>query len=207
MLAGDLPRVAHAALTEGASGLAGFAVQLFRPVLPMLAGTAETVEDALAELGEAALEWKLDGARVQIHKAGDEVRVYSRLLNEVTPAVPELVEVARALAPRELIVEGEAIALRPDGTPHPFQTTMSRFGRRLDVVRGAADHAADAGAVRHPVPRWRLAHGRAAHPQGGRLARVRCPRRCACRVSSPTHPSRRGHSSSTRWRAATRGSW
>ncbi len=134
MLAGDLPRVAHAALTEGASGLAGFAVQLFRPVLPMLAGTAETVEDALAEVGEAALEWKLDGARVQIHKSGDEVRVYSRLLNEVTPAVPELVEVARALGPRELIVEGEAIALRPDGTPHPFQTTMSRFGRRLDVV-------------------------------------------------------------------------
>ena len=133
MLAGDLPRVAHAALTEGASGLAGFAVRLFRPVLPMLAGTAETLEEALAELGEAALEWKLDGARVQIHKAGDEVRVYSRRLNEVTPAVPEIVELLRTLPARELIVEGEAIALRADGTPHPFQTTMSRFGRRLDV--------------------------------------------------------------------------
>jgi DNA ligase-1 len=135
MLAGDLPRVAHAALTEGAVGLGGFAVQLFRPVLPMLAGTADTLDEALAELGEAVLEWKLDGARVQIHKSGDEVRVYSRLLNEVTPAVPELVEVARALRGRELIVEGEAIALRPDGAPHPFQTTMSRFGRRLDVER------------------------------------------------------------------------
>jgi ATP-dependent DNA ligase I len=141
MLAGDLPRVAHAALTEGAGGLAAFAVRLFRPVLPMLAGTAETIEEALDELGEAALEWKLDGARVQIHKGGDEVRVYSRLLNEVTPAVPEVIEQIRALAAREVILEGEAIALRADGSPHPFQTTMSRFGRRLEV-----EH------VRHTVP-------------------------------------------------------
>jgi DNA ligase 1 len=135
MLTGDLPRVARAALTEGAAGLAGFAVRLFHPVLPMLAGTADSETQALAELGEAALEWKLDGARVQIHKGDDEVRVYSRRLNEVTPAVPELVEQARALPARELIAEGEAIALRPDGTPHPFQTTMTRFGRRLDVER------------------------------------------------------------------------
>jgi DNA ligase 1 len=141
MLAGDLPRVAHAALTEGASGLAAFAVRLFRPVLPMLAGTVETIEEALDELGEAALEWKLDGVRVQIHKGGDEVRVYSRLLNEVTPAVPEVIEQIRALAAREVILEGEAIALRADGSPHPFQTTMSRFGRRLQVER-----------VRHTVP-------------------------------------------------------
>jgi DNA ligase 1 len=133
MMAGDLSRVARAALTGGAAALSGYAVQLFRPVLPMLAGTAESAEEALRELGEAALELKLDGARVQIHKRGDEVRVYSRRLNEVTPAVPELVESARALAARELIVEGEAIALRDDGSPHPFQTTMSRFGRRLDV--------------------------------------------------------------------------
>jgi DNA ligase-1 len=135
MLAGDLPRVAHAALTEGADGLASFAVRVFRPVLPMLAGTADTIEEAMGELGEAVVEWKLDGARVQIHKAGDEVRVYSRLLNEVTPAVPEVVELIRGLPTRELIVEGEAIALRSDGSPHPFQTTMSRFGRRLDVER------------------------------------------------------------------------
>ena len=138
MLAGDLPGVAWAALVEGADGLSRFSVQLFRPILPMLAGTADTVEEAITELGEAALEYKLDGARVQIHKSGDEVRVYSRRLNEVTPAVPELVETVRALPARELIVEGEAIALRPNGTPHPFQTTMRRFGRRLDVdaIRG-----------------------------------------------------------------------
>jgi DNA ligase-1 len=133
MLSGDLPHTARAALTEGAAGLARFAVQLFRPVLPMLAGSAETIADAMAELGEAVLEWKLDGARVQIHKAGEVVRVFSRRLNEVTPAVPELVEATRALPSRELILEGEAIALRSDGVPHPFQTTMTRFGRRLDV--------------------------------------------------------------------------
>jgi DNA ligase 1 len=135
MMAGDLPAVAHAVLTQGAGALGGFAVQLFQPVQPMLAGTAESEAEALAELGEAGLEYKLDGARVQIHKQGDEVRIYSRRLNEVTPAVPELVEWARSLPARELIVEGEAIALRPDGTPHPFQTTMRRFGRRLEVER------------------------------------------------------------------------
>jgi DNA ligase-1 len=135
MLSGNLAPVARAALTEGAPGLARFAVRLFRPVLPMLAGSADTAAEALAELGEAVLEWKLDGARVQIHKAGKDVRVYSRRLNEVTPAVPEVADTVRALAARELILEGEAIALRPDGTPHPFQTTMTRFGRRLDVER------------------------------------------------------------------------
>jgi DNA ligase-1 len=135
MMAGDLPAVARAALAEGPEGLSRFSVRIFQPVLPMLAGTAQTVEKAIEELTEAALEYKLDGARVQIHKAGEEVRVYSRRLNEVTPAVPELVEITRALPARELILEGEAIALRPDGTPHPFQTTMRRFGRRLDVER------------------------------------------------------------------------
>ena len=135
MMAGDLPAVARAALSGDGAGLAAFAVQLFRPVLPMLAGSAEDVAGALAELGEAAVEYKLDGARVQIHRSGDEVRVYSRRLNEVTGAVPELVEAALTLGARELIVEGEAIALRTDGTPLPFQTTMRRFGRRLDVER------------------------------------------------------------------------
>jgi DNA ligase-1 len=135
MMAGDLPRVAAAALTGGSAALAGYDVQLFRPVLPMLAGTAESVEEAIAELGEAALELKLDGARVQIHKAGNAVRIYSRRLNEVTPAVPELVDAARLLPAHDLIAEGEAIALREDGSPHPFQTTMSRFGRRLEVSR------------------------------------------------------------------------
>jgi DNA ligase-1 len=135
MMAGDLPTVAKAALTEGASGLSRFSVQLFRPVLPMLAETAEDEAGALSALGEAALEYKVDGARIQVHKSGDDVRVFSRRLNEVTGAVPELVEAVRALPARELILDGEAVALRPGGTPHPFQITMRRFGRKLDVER------------------------------------------------------------------------
>jgi DNA ligase-1 len=101
----------------------------------MLAGTADDAELAIEELGEAALEYKLDGARIQIHKAGDQVAVYSRRLNDVTAAVPEVVEAVRLLLARELILDGEVIGLRPNGTPHPFQVTMSRFGRRLDIER------------------------------------------------------------------------
>jgi DNA ligase-1 len=93
------------------------------------------VEAALGQLGEAALEYKLDGARIQVHKAGDEVKVFSRHLREVTPAVPEVVEIVRALPARELILDGEVIALRPDGRPQPFQLTMQRFGRKLEVDR------------------------------------------------------------------------
>jgi DNA ligase 1 len=135
MMAGDLPSVAKAALSGDVAALSAFATQLFRPVHPMLAGSADDANIAMEELGEAALEYKLDGARIQVHKAGDQVAVYSRRLNDVTPAVPELVEAVRALPARELILDGEVIALRENGTPHPFQTTMSRFGKRLDVER------------------------------------------------------------------------
>ncbi len=135
MAAGDLPSVARVALAEGGAAVSRYAIQVFRPVLPMLADSAEDAPDALARLGEAAFEFKLDGARVQVHKDGDLVKVYSRRLNEVTAAVPELVDVVRALPARQVILDGEAIALRPDGRPHPFQTTMRRFGRKLDVAR------------------------------------------------------------------------
>ena len=139
MMAGDLATVARAALSGDAAQLAAFATQLFRPVHPMLAGSAEDPAVAIKELGEAALEYKLDGARIQIHKSGDQVAVYSRRLNEVTAAVPEVVELVRALPARELILDGEVIALRENGTPHPFQTTMSRFGKRLDVERARSE--------------------------------------------------------------------
>jgi DNA ligase-1 len=139
MLSGDLGAVAEAARRDGATGLARFSLRLFQPVLPMLAQTAEDVGDALARLGEAALEPKLDGARVQVHKRGDEVRVYSRGQLDVTPAVPEIVAAARALPARELVADGEALALRADATPQPFQITMRRFGRRLDVERMRAE--------------------------------------------------------------------
>jgi DNA ligase 1 len=135
MLAGDVAVVARALAEKGEAGLGEYDVRLFRPVQPMLAGTAADASLALADLGEAALEYKLDGARVQVHKSGDEVAVYSRSLNDVTGAVPEVVELVRALPARNLILDGEVISLQPDGRPQPFQITMRRFGRKLDVDR------------------------------------------------------------------------
>jgi DNA ligase-1 len=135
MLAGDLGPVAAAALTGGAGALDRFALRVLQPVQPMLADTADHVNDALSALGEAALEYKLDGARIQVHKAGDEVVVFSRALNAVTDAVPEVVDAVRAFPADTLILDGEVLALKPDGAPHRFQDTMRRFGRRLDVAR------------------------------------------------------------------------
>jgi DNA ligase-1 len=136
MMAGALAPVARAAIVNGESGLASFGVQLFQPVQPMLAQPAEDMNDALVQLhNDVSLEWKLDGARIQAHKRGDEVRVFSRNLRDVTAAVPEVVDAMRALDGRDLIVDGEVIALRADGSPQPFQITMQRFGRKLDVDR------------------------------------------------------------------------
>jgi DNA ligase-1 len=133
LLAGDLREVARAVLVEGRAGLERFRLQLFRPLQPMLAQPAEVLDEALAGLDGAALDWKLDGARVQVHKEGGDVRVFSRRLNDVTSAVPELVEALRSIPARSLVLDGEVIALHPGGSPHPFQVTMRRFGRRLDV--------------------------------------------------------------------------
>ena len=141
MMAGGLAPVAHALLADADKSLSRFMVQVFRPVQPMLAQPASGVDEALADQdsGEIAVEWKLDGARIQLHKAGEDVKVYSRNLRDVTFAVPEVVEAARVLPVEEVILDGEVIALRPDGTPHPFQQTMQRFGRKLDVDRLRAD--------------------------------------------------------------------
>ena len=136
MLAGDLGSVAEAVLAEGEAGLAHWSLQLFRPVQPMLADSAPNVQEALQELGDgvaAALEWKLDGARIQVHKQGDRIAIYTRSLNDVTPAVPEVTEAVRAFPANELILDGEVIALDAAERPLPFQVTMRRFGRRLDV--------------------------------------------------------------------------
>lgn len=135
MAAGDLAGVASATLAEGPGALGRFRLRLMTPVLPMLAETAGGVEDALSSLGEAAFEYKLDGARVQVHRDGEEVRVFSRALNEVTPAVPEIVAAVRALPSRRLILDGEAVAFGPGGMPQPFQVSMRRFGRKLEVER------------------------------------------------------------------------
>ena len=139
MLGGDLPAVAVAALTGGAPALEEFTLRVGRPVGPMLAQTATGVDDALQRLGgEAVLEAKLDGARVQIHRCGDDVTVYTRSLDDVTARLPEVVAAARALPVTELIADGEAIALRPDGRPHRFQVTASRFGRSVDIAAAQA---------------------------------------------------------------------
>jgi DNA ligase-1 len=135
MLSGDLAPVARAVLTEGEAGLLPFGLRPFRPVLPMLADSAADTGGALDALGEASFEYKLDGARIQVHKVDDEVRVFSRTLRDVTIAVPEIVAVARAMPTREMVLDGEAIVLRPDGSPVPFQDTMRRFGRKLNVDR------------------------------------------------------------------------
>ncbi len=122
----------------------------------MLAQTAAGVGEALEKLGGTAVfEAKLDGARVQIHRAGDQVTVYTRSLDDVTARLPEVVEATLALPVRDLIADGEAIALRPDGRPQPFQVTGSRFGRSVDVAAARAAAAAVGVLLRHPAPRRR----------------------------------------------------
>jgi DNA ligase 1 len=129
MLSGRLPSTARLALTAGVEGLQGVSLEVGRPVRPMLASPAATLDSALAELApDANVEFKLDGARIQVHRHGDEVRVWTRTLREITPSVPELVELVRGLPCRAVVLDGETLALRDDGGPRPFQETMSRFG-------------------------------------------------------------------------------
>jgi DNA ligase-1 len=136
MYAKNLGAVAHAALTAGVEALAQFQLEPLSPIAPMLAQTAADVGEALAQLGgEVAFEWKMDGARIQLHKLGDSVRIYTRSSNEVTAAVPEIVETAQRLPAREMILDGEALAFTAGGRPQPFQVTMRRFGRKLDVEK------------------------------------------------------------------------
>ena len=135
MVAGGIAAVACPALTQGLTGLRAFSIKLFQPLAPMLAQPAEDIADALQRIPAASIEWKLDGARVQIHKQGSAVRLFSRTGNDVTAPASEIVEAVQSLAANTLILDGEVIALRPDGTPYPFQDTMRRFGRVSDLDR------------------------------------------------------------------------
>lgn len=140
MYAKSLGVVAHAALVEGEKGLESFQLELLSPVAPMLAQTAADVGEALEQLGEdAVFEWKMDGARIQVHKSGDSVHIYTRSLNDVTAAIPEIAALVKELPAREVILDGEAIAFTASGRPHPFQITMRRFGRKLDVEKLQAE--------------------------------------------------------------------
>ena len=133
MMSGSLISVARAALTGGEAALSAVSLRVMQPVQPMLADSAEDVDAALHQLDAAALEYKFDGARIQVHKADDVIRVFSRTLNDVTASVPEVVSRVRSLPARSLILDGEVIALTDNGRPHSFQTTMRRFGRTRGV--------------------------------------------------------------------------
>lgn len=139
MLGGALPAVAAAVLTAGEAAVEEFTLTVGRPVGPMLAQTATGVAEALDRLGgRAVFEAKLDGARVQLHRAGNAVSIYTRSLDDVTGRLPEVVDAALALPVTDLIADAEAIALRDDGRPHRFQVTASRFGRSVDVAAASA---------------------------------------------------------------------
>lgn len=130
MLRGDLGAVAAAALGGGSEALEAFRLEVGRPISPMLASTAPDVPAALEKTGEAAVEWKLDGARIQVHRSGETVGIFTRTLDDVTARLPEVVSAALALPADSFVLDGEAIALQEDGRPYPFQVTGSRFASR-----------------------------------------------------------------------------
>ena len=135
MLSGDLGATALIALTRSREELEGVGLVVGRPVMPMLASTAPSATEAIDVLGGAAsVEYKLDGARIQVHRDGDDVRVYTRSLADITHRVPEIVQAARALPAHRLILDGETLSLDEDGGPRPFQDTMARFGSESDAA-------------------------------------------------------------------------
>ena len=124
MLSGDLATAAEIAARDGRSGLEAVGLELQRPVQPMLASTAKGVAEAIAEVGRASVEWKLDGVRIQVHKEGDTVRVWTRNLNEITAGIPEVIRVVRGFAARSLVLDGEVLGVDEHGDPLQFQDTM-----------------------------------------------------------------------------------
>jgi DNA ligase-1 len=141
-LGGSLPEVAEAALGEvprsaerALAALRGFTLRVGRPARPMLAASAPDVAAALVRISPAAAEWKIDGIRIQIHRAGREVAVFTRTLDDITARVPEIVEVALSLPVTAVVLDGEAVALAPDGRPRPFQVTAARTASHADIGR------------------------------------------------------------------------
>jgi DNA ligase-1 len=128
MLSGDLTRTAEVAMVSGEEGLRGIGFELFRPIFPMLASTAESVGDAVESFARASVEWKLDGIRIQIHRRGDEVRIYTRNLNPITDALPGIVAAVRRLPVSQAVLDGEALWMSEDG-PAAFQETVSRIDK------------------------------------------------------------------------------
>jgi len=137
MLSGDLGRVAVVARTGGAAGLGDVGLEVGRGVSPMLAAGSPDVGAALTDTGTASVEWKLDGARIQVHRLDDDVRIYTRNLNEITSRLPRVADWARALPVRAVVLDGEAIGVDDEARPRVFQDTMSSFGRDAGVGAGA----------------------------------------------------------------------
>ena len=126
MLSGDLSRTAAVALTDGEAGLRAIGFELFRPVLPMLASPAETVREAVGSFELSSVEWKLDGIRIQIHRLRDEVRIYTRNLNDISAVLPGIAEAVRRLPLKQAVLDGEAIWMG-DAGPAAFQDTVARL--------------------------------------------------------------------------------
>ncbi|MFF4548708.1 ATP-dependent DNA ligase [Streptomyces sp. NPDC001406] len=139
MLAGSLQTVAGALLADGPAALDGFRLTVGRPVLPMLAQTASSVAEAVGKLGACAVEEKLDGIRVQVHRDGDTVRVHTRTLDDITDRLPEVTSAALELAGDRFVLDGEVLSFGTDGRPRSFQETAGRVGSRMDVARAAEE--------------------------------------------------------------------
>src|SRR5580693_5026587 len=140
-VSGSLALAATAALGDpGAAGggpdaLRAVSLQVGRPAAPMLAATAPAVAAAMERISPAAVEWKIDGIRIQLHRSGDEVRVFTRTLDDITARVPEIAAAARSLSAVTAVLDGEAVALAPDGRPRPFQVTSARTASQGDPAR------------------------------------------------------------------------
>jgi DNA ligase-1 len=210
MVGGSLGRVAQALLARGPGALADFRLDVGRPVLPMLAQTAGSVDEALDRLGPCAVEEKLDGIRVQVHRDGPEVRVFTRTLDEITGRLPEVVAAARELRAGRAVLDGEVIALGEDGRPRPFQEvapagsgrgwTWSGRTRRCRCRPSSSTCCRSTAATCWSCRR----------PGGTRNWPGWCPGRCGCcarssRIRGTSGPVPRRGSSPTRcWSAATR---
>ena len=138
MLRGALGPVATLALEGGAQALRGIRLEVGRAIQPMLAQTASGTDDAMRRLCPAAVEWKLDGARIQVHRADGDVRVFTRTLDDITARVPEVVQTALALPVRSVVLDGEVLVLHPDQRPEPFRVTAGRVGSSLNVQQARA---------------------------------------------------------------------
>lgn len=211
MLAGSLQTVAERLLADGPEALEAFRLTVGRPVLPMLAHSAPSVAEALDKLGACVVEEKLDGIRVQVHRDGDEVRIHTRTLDDITDRLPEITRAARELKGERFILDGEVIALDGNGRPRPFQETAGRVSSRVDVAT-AAEAVPVSPSSSTPCPWTARICWTCRSPTATRSWPGWSPNRCAYGVSSCRIPPtrRRGppprSSVPTRSRGATRGS-